>query len=198
MLSHNQSDSVIDNEGEKKRLISLILQAKAGNIHAFEEVYTALYTPLYRYVLSRSKNVQVTEDVCQDTFLRFFEALPRYSPDTHPLAYLFTIAKRLLINLSYKHKPVEVDEEMMMTLPDESSSTFDEAHVRMLADHIVEYIPQLTEDEGDVVRLYFLSELSHREIAEILEKEEAYVRKLKERALKKLRILTAHLYEHHA
>jgi DNA-directed RNA polymerase specialized sigma subunit len=45
------------------------------------------------------------------------------------------------------------------------------------------------------VRLYFYAELSHKEIAEVLEKEEAYVRKIKERALKKLRILTNHLNE---
>jgi RNA polymerase sigma factor (sigma-70 family) len=56
-------------------------------------------------------------------------------------------------------------------------------------------LPSLTEDEQDVIRLYFYSELSYKEISEILDKEEVYLRKLKERALKKLRILTKNLNE---
>jgi RNA polymerase sigma factor (sigma-70 family) len=56
-------------------------------------------------------------------------------------------------------------------------------------------LPQLTDDEQEVIRLYYFSELSYREIRDVLDKEEAYIRKIKERALKKLRILTAHLYE---
>ena len=43
--------------------------------------------------------------------------------------------------------------------------------------------------------MYFYAELEYKEIANILEKEEASVRKIKERALKKLRALTYHLYE---
>ena len=54
---------------------------------------------------------------------------------------------------------------------------------------------QYTSDEQEVVRMHFYGELSHKEIGEVLRKEEASVRKIKERALKKLRVLTRHLYE---
>jgi RNA polymerase sigma-70 factor (ECF subfamily) len=118
MLSQNHTKGVIEDAEDKEKLTELILKAKQGDKEAFELVYIELYTPLYRFVLSRSRNVQTTQDICQDTFMRFYEALPRYEPDTHPLAYLFTIAKRLLINLSIKHKPVEIDEEMMATFSD--------------------------------------------------------------------------------
>ena len=65
----------------------------------------------------------------------------------------------------------------------------------MLAEKINGFLPSLSSDEQDVIRLYFYGEFSHREIAGIMEREEAYVRKIKERALKKLRILTQHLNE---
>ena len=195
MLSQNHTKGVIEDAEDREKLTELILKAKQGDKEAFELVYTNLYTPLYRFVLSRSRNVQTTQDICQDTFMRFYEALPRYEPETHPLAYLFTIAKRLLINLSIKHKPVEIDEEMMATFSDENVSILDDAHIRLLAKEIETFLPQLSDDEGDVIRLHYFSELSHKEVASILGKEESHVRKLKERALKKLRILSNHLYE---
>jgi len=194
-LSHNHNLPVISTVGESVKLEKLILSAKKGDKEAFGIVYERLYTPLYRYVLSRSHNVELTKDVCQQAFLKFYEALASYEPEKSPLAYLFTIAKRLLINHHEKRSSTPFDETLMETMGDESVDIVTDAHVKLLAESIDDYLPSLTDDERDVIRLHFYGELSHKEIAEILEKEEAYIRKLKERALKKLRILTQHLYE---
>lgn len=176
-------------------LKKLILKAKKGDKEAFASVYTALYSPLYRYVLSRCKDKELTDDVCQQTFLKFYEALSSYEPEKSPLAYLFTIAKRLLINHGEKKAFVPFDDTFLETYNDESDSILDEVHMERLSEEINSFLPQLTDDEQEVIRLYFFSELSYKEISEVLEKEEAYLRKIKERALKKLRVLTQHLYE---
>ena len=112
-----------------------------------------------------------------------------------PLAYLFTIAKRLLINHSEKKTAISFDENFFETIEDESVDIVNDANICKLAKSINEYLPYLTTDEADVIRLYFYGEFSYKEISEIIEKEEVYIRKIKERALKKLRILTKHLNE---
>ena len=135
-------------------------------------------------------------DISQQTFLKFYEALTSYEPEKSPLAYLFTIAKRLLINHSEKKTFESFDEALLETYHDDTSTAIlDETHIKNLAESINSYLPSLTEDEQEVVRLFFYSEFSYKEISDVLEKEEVYVRKIKERALKKLRILTTHLHE---
>lgn len=195
MLSQNKSSSVIYGVGEEIVLKKLIISAKQGDVSAFEAIYTTLYTPLYRYLYSRTQDVELVNDLCQQTFLKFYAALATYEPEKSPLAYLFTIAKHLLINQRIKKTFIPFDETLLSTIADESNEIIDDAHTKLLASSINEYLPSLTQDEQDVIRLYFYSELSYKEISEILDKEEAYLRKIKERGLKKLRILTKHLNE---
>lgn len=195
MLSQNKLSSVIHSVGEEYELKKLIISAKNGDSSAFEAVYTMLYTPLYRYVYSRTNDTDLVNDICQQTFLNFYQALATYEPTKSPLAYLFTTAKHQLINHQVKKTFIPFDETLFETYSDESVNIINEANTALLATKINECLPSLTQDEQDVIRLYFYSELSYKEISEILDKEEAYLRKLKERALKKLRILTTHLHE---
>lgn len=195
MLSQSNNSPVISLVGDSILLKKVILKAKEGDKEAFATLYTSLYTPLYRYVLSRCKDKDLTDDVCQQTFLKFYVALSSYEPEKSPLAYLFTIAKRLLINHGEKKTFEPFDDSLLETYKDDSHSILDEAHLEHLSQEINSFLPHLTDDEQEVIRLYFFSELSYKEISDVLEKEEAYLRKIKERALKKLRILTQHLHE---
>lgn len=195
MLSQNNSLPVINSVEDEKSLEKLIISAKNGDTDAFGRLYTELYKPLYRYVFSKSFNKDVAEDICQQVFLKFYEAIPRYESNKTPLAYLFTIAKHLLINLNQKKTFLPFDEELLLGYDDTNIDILDEVHTQKLAQSINEYLPHLSDDEQEVIRLYFYAELSYKEISNILHKEEASLRKIKERALKKLRILTQHLYE---
>jgi RNA polymerase sigma-70 factor (ECF subfamily) len=195
MLSQNNNSPVISDVGDGLLLKKLINSAKKGDAKAFGEIYVKLYTPLYRYTLSRCHDVELTKDICQQVFLKFYESLDKYEPNKSPLAYLFTIAKHLLINHKEKKTFSSFDETLLETYNDESETIVDEAHIRLLSESINEYLPQLTEDEQEVIRLYYYAELNYKEISSIMNKEEVYIRKIKERALKKLRILTKHLYE---
>lgn len=195
MLSQNKNSSVIYGVGEEYKLKKLIISAKQGDTEAFEAIYTMLYTPLYRYVHSRTNDNELVNDICQQTFLNFYEALAKYEPKKSPLAYLFTIAKRLLINHGEKKTFSSFDESIFETYKDESVNIEKESDISLTISKINDYITLLTQDEQDVIRLYFYSELSYKEISEILEKEESYLRKIKERALKKLSILAHHLNE---
>ncbi len=195
MLSQNNSLPVIVSTGDHIALKKLILQAKRGDTEAFGQLYSTLYVPLYRYVISKSHDSELANDVCQQTFLQFFQALSSYEPEKSPLAYLFTIAKRLLINHGEKKTFEPFDDTLLENYNDEDETILDEIHIKNLSSSITTYLPRLSTDEEEVIRLYFFSEFSYKEISDITEKEEVYIRKIKERALKKLRILTSHLYE---
>jgi RNA polymerase sigma factor (sigma-70 family) len=194
MLSQNPKSTVNIDVEDYQTLQKLVLQAKQGDKESFEVLYNTFITPLYRYVLSRTKDVPEAEDICQTTFLQFYQALPRYEMTTSPLAYLFTIAKRRMINQALKMTSVPYENEDLEQEHDDTDIV-EETHVAFLAERIDSYLEHLTKDEQEVIRLHYYSELEHKEIAAILEKEEAYIRQIKSRALKKLRALTNHLYE---
>lgn len=193
MLSQNNSSPVISSTGGAVVLRSLILKAKNGDKEAFGVIYTTLYTPLYRYVISKCHDRVLVDDICQQTFLKFYEALNSYEPEKSPLAYLFTIAKRLLINHKEKKTFESFDETLLETYSEETTSIIEELDIRNLSEIVNTYLPSLTDDEQEVIRLYFYGELSYKEISDTLEKEEVYIRKIKERAIKKLRVLTLSL-----
>ncbi len=193
MLSQNNSRAVISSAGDGVALRKLIIDAKNGDNQAFATVYSTLYTPLYRYVISKCHDRDLVDDICQQTFLKFYEALDSYEPEKSPLAYLYTIAKRLLINHKEKKTFTSFDDTLFETYSEEKVELIDKLDIKALAEIINTYLPSLSDDEQEVIRLYFYAELSYKEISDTLEKEEAYIRKIKERALKKLRILTQHL-----
>jgi RNA polymerase sigma-70 factor (ECF subfamily) len=195
MLSQNKTRTVIDSVGGELALKKLILSAKQGDTLAFEEIYKKLFIPLYRYTNSRLDDKDLVDDICQQVFLKFYQSLSTYEPEKSPLAYLFTIAKHLLINHKAKKKSISFDESLFETTPDDSPDLESTLDTSRLASKINEYLPSLTHDEQEVIRLYFYAELSYKEISDILEKEEVYLRKIKERALKKLRLLTQHLHD---
>lgn len=195
MLSQSNKSPVIYSVGDTQELKKLILSAKQGDSIAFEKVYLQLFTPLYKYTISRCHDEEIAKDICQQAFLKFYKALPLYEPNKSPLAYLFTIAKNLMINHKEKEERISFDESLLENENDESVDILEESHIKLLAKSINDYLPSLTNDEQEVIRLFFYSELGYKEISEIIHKEEVYIRKIKERALKKLRILTLHLNE---
>lgn len=191
MLSQNNNSSVIYSVGEIKNLVD---KAKSGDRQAFALLYKNFLTPLYRYVLSKCGDTNLSDDICQTTFLRFYEALHRYENNKSPLAYLFTIARNLIINEHHKSKPEYLDNETIFEVGDGSDFT-EEIDIKITYKQIEIFIRELTPSEQDVINLIYLSELDTKEVASVLEQSEEWVRQVKHRALKKLQIKTKKFYD---
>lgn len=191
MLSQNNNSSVIYSVEDIQRLVT---QAKRGDKESFALLYQHFLTPLYRYVLSHCKDVSLTDDVCQTTFLRFYTSLDRYQLKETPLVYLFTIARRILINEHQKMKPDLYDDEMFESFHDEHDFVSD-IDIQITYKNIEVFIDELSEGEQEVLSLFYKGELSIQEIASLLEKTEDWVRQVKHRALKKLQAKVKNIYE---
>lgn len=85
-------------------LETLIYKAKNGDKTAFSTLYTELYTPLFRFVKSRTNNHEKSLDICQETFLKWYKSLDTYEIKMKPLSYLMMISMRLIINDGQKKK----------------------------------------------------------------------------------------------
>jgi len=96
-----------DYSAEKELLLSL----KNGNNAALSELYNLHVQQLYLFVLKTAKSPDLAEDIIHDVFIKLWESRSSIE-HTKPLKpYLYTIARRHLLNLlkraSHESKIVE-------------------------------------------------------------------------------------------
>jgi RNA polymerase sigma-70 factor (ECF subfamily) len=169
----------------------IIVRAKSGDRTAFDTLHELYVTPVYRYVLIRLHNVDDTEDVVQETFMKAYQAIDRYEEEGKGmLPYLFTIARNLLINHTKKKRPETfLPEEMDRHAGGESASAG--AIASELSSSLRSAMAGLSDLEREVIELKFFGERTYTEIAVIMEKREDAIRQHVVRAMRKLRVSMA-------
>src|SRR4030088_3362124 len=92
-------------------LEDLIHKAQTGDHKAYGEIYKLFYKRIYRYCQINVFNEQAAADICQETFVKAWKSLPGFSLKNGGSlqAYLFRIARNLIIDLSRKKKEVYIE-----------------------------------------------------------------------------------------
>ena len=84
---------------------NLVRKAKAGNTEAMESLICAHQQALYAFILRMCGRPELAEDIVQEAFVRVLSNLNRFDTRFRFSTWLFTIAKRLLVNSLQKHQP---------------------------------------------------------------------------------------------
>lgn len=101
----------------------LIERARQHDEAAFASLVELYTPPVFRIVRRMVTDTMEAESILQETFWRFWQALPRYSSDRPLLPYLATIASNLARDRhrrEHRLKDVAV-EDILEGLPDEST-----------------------------------------------------------------------------
>lgn len=164
----------------------LILAAQR-NPEKFQPLYEKYYAAILRFVYQRTVSKEDAQDITQQVFLQAMINLPKYEHRGFPFSsWLYRIAinelnqifrkneKQRGVNLEEKHLK-DVIEEM-----DYSTATADE---RIL----LEVITTLPEDDFTLIEMRFFEKRAFKEIADILESNEAAVKMRLYRILEKLK-----------
>ena len=176
-----------DNAQHNEDLWTLIIRAKSGETLAFNEFFNELYTPVYRYLLIRLKHKESAEDCAQITFSKVFQSIQKIEQSSSsPLQYLFTVARNTLIDEKRKKQAETMTDEAWGTHIS-TENTEKSVENEILYTSILESIDTLEENDKDLLTFRLLENMSHTEIAVILEKSDVSVRKAFSRALEKLR-----------
>jgi len=168
-------------------LLAQIKRAKEGDTEAFGELYQELYSPLFRYVIFKCRDVEKAKDIVSETFLKWYESLDRYEAKIKPINYLITIAVRLLINEGKKKGALQLDLDAEEFIESGEESVTEFLNTELEFGQVKEIIDNLPEGEKDVIYLKYIDDKNNSEIAEILSKTEGNIRVIEHRALKKIR-----------
>lgn len=137
---------------------------------------------VYGYVLSLLKNKYDAEDVFQEVYIKIYENASKYRRDTKPLAWIMTIARNICFDRLRKSKDVDDIHEMY------DLGFLDKNH-KNVEDKIILEIAfnKITDEERNIVMLYVVSGLKHKEIAMLLNIPLSTVLSKYSRAMKKMR-----------
>jgi RNA polymerase sigma-70 factor (ECF subfamily) len=165
---------------------SLVEQAINGNVDAFGKLYSLHLDSIFRYIYFRIGDGEDAEDLTEQVFLKAWEALPRYQNQGSPLtSWLYKIAHNTVIDYYRfnKNTPVSVEQIITEEINPDEKSTLQEVIEREEAEVLVEAILRLAEEQQQVIILRFIEGLNHREVAEVLGKNEGACRMIQYRAL---------------
>ncbi len=74
----------------------LMLRVRDGQeAAAFEELMRRYQRPLTGFLMRLTANLDVAQDLAEETFVRVWQSAPRYRPSAKFTTWLFTIASRL-------------------------------------------------------------------------------------------------------
>lgn len=161
----------------------LIVRIGRDDRSALEEFYALTERILYSYVLAIVKNPYDAQDIVQETYLKVRASAHLYQKQGKPMAWLFTIARNLAMDL-FRQNSRFTEEQ-----PAELADTVEYSYVTELTDRLVleTAMNMLAERERQILLLHLVGGLKHREIASNLGIPISTVLSCYQRTLKKLK-----------
>ncbi len=164
---------------------------------AFGRLYDQYVTSIYRFVYLKVPTREIAEDVTSETFLRFWQAVLDSQDILNIRAYLYRIARNLVVDYYRKQESTETISGVV-TFSDENTSSYIEGELsdrsrekrlieaRADLQIVLDQIGRLKEDYQDVLKLRLIDGLAFGDIAKIIGKSAGNVRVIYHRALKAL------------
>ena len=139
-----------------------------------EKIYDEHAKTVYYFLLSLCHNPHTAQDLTQETFLRAYQSMNRFDGSCKLSVWLCQIAKHLWYQYLEKHK-----HEALKTQEDTAELTLD-TETQVFAKYeliqVLKELHNLPEQMRVVLYIKMSSELTFREIGEILGKSENWAR----------------------
>jgi RNA polymerase sigma-70 factor, ECF subfamily len=167
---------------------ALVKAAQEGDMVAFGDLFDRYYDVVFRYVLFRTGDRTLAEDLTQETFVRALRRISSVSYQGRDIgAWFVTIARNLIFDhvKSSRYRLEQTTSEIVELSP---STGGPEQQVLDLAtnDELLRCVRKLNPDQQECIQLRFLQGLSVAETAEIMDRNEGAVKALQHRAVRRL------------
>lgn len=159
-------------------LNEVFLELKRGDQTHFNWFYENSKKQLFYNILSYTKNYELSEDLLQETYVKFLTNIKNIDDKVNVLGYLMVMSKNITLDYFKKNNRIE-------TLNEEDISFEDKKiHETMLVSKIKEILNDI---EFKILILHILGELTFNEIKDIVKKPLGTVLWIYNKSLKKVR-----------
>lgn len=146
-------------------LINLVKHLQKEEMEFFDEFYNLTKKKVFYMCYSIIKDTDDSEDILQDTYIKFLKYKNKVKLDGNILSYLLEIAKNLSLNFIKKQKKFEkLNENIEIEDSTEKKTNYMETEL------VINMKKILNDFEFQIVILHVVSELTHKTISELLGK----------------------------
>jgi len=170
---------------------------QSGNVDIFEEIVNRYEEKIKRYGRKFLSGIQDIEDIVQDVFLKTYENIQSFDIKRKFSSWIYRIAHNEFVNALKKHKkkPLPLF-ELDILFPYSSSEEVEDSKDREGEIEIInKCLNKLSPKYREPVVLYYLEELSYKEISEILHIPSSTVGVRLKRAKEKIKIICNNIHE---
>ncbi len=180
---------------EALRIANLVSRAQSGQAEAFGVLYEEHEGQVFRYILARTGQVELAQDLTQEVFVRALDNIGQYHDRGSQFSsWLLRIAHNLIIDhyrSAAKRRCVDLS-GVQTALADPSAVTEDEDPIaevekREQIAKVLEALPGLSAWQREVISLRFGAGLHLAEAAGVMGKSLGAVKTLQHQAIRKLR-----------
>lgn len=142
-----------------------------GEKEAFKEIYCRFYSLLYNYGSKLISDKDLVKDCIQEIFIKLIQNYRSLSPTPNVKGYLIKALRNKLYDALEKEKPtddISLYEEVFITDGLFPFLSFDDSEADDRAKHLMEVFSLLSARQQEIIYLYYVNELKHEEIAEIM------------------------------
>lgn len=156
-------------------------------MQSMDEIYQAYAKTVYKYLLTRTHDADLAQELTQETFYQAIRSIHRFDGSCQISTWLCAIAKNLWLSYQRKHPQTELLEERIEDTKLATASAEQEALETESRVEIMKKLHVCPEPFREVLYLRIFGNLSFREIGEIMEKTENWARVTFYRGKEKLR-----------
>lgn len=168
----------------------LVHRFQAGEADVFAALYMRYFDRVYAYLRAMLNDPHEAEDAAQQIFASLLCSLSSYERRAQPFrAWLFVIVRNHALNVLRGRARVEVEDPLELSGRRESRAEPVDLPILdwMLDSELTMFIERLPSAQRQVLLLRFMLDLNTSEIAQMMGRSPADVRKLQHRALLYLR-----------
>jgi len=163
-----------------------IKKAKNRDPEAFGSLYDQHLPAIYRFILLKIGDKSTSEDIAHQVFLNAWQNIENYQSQGFPFSsWLYRIAHNAIIDYyrtDKKHADLESAEELA------TNDNLEEKIDQGLELNIVKAaLKELPDEQQNIIIMKFVEELSNKEIAAALGKNEGAIKTAQHRSLKNIK-----------
>jgi len=173
--------------------IQLIHKTLAGDQSAYSQLVSKYQNYMYTVCLNILKTKPEAQEATQDTFIKAYKKLTSYKDASKFSSWLYKIAYRTCLDMLRKRKNTIDLDEVSYGLADNSdiSSTMETDEMK---DQLKNAINELNPKEAGLITMFYLEEMSVKELAETTGMQLSNVKVILFRARKKLATIITEQY----
>ncbi len=188
------------NLNDKEQVERLISACRKGERKSQRVLYEMLYGKMLGVCMRYSSNMQEAEDMVHDGFIKVFDKIKSFENKGSLEAWITRLMVNHCIDVIRKKKKLKFqyqDESNMDNIKDEAIDEQEDFKILELkVERIVELMQKLTPAYQMVFNLYVVEDMTHNEIAQMLNISEGTSKSNFFKAKKKLRELYNENYGH--